>query len=93
MIAVSQENVEKALDEIDKGGGFGVPRKRRSTQYCLVARGRHYPPKYVLVRAYTMQTGTKPQGLTGGPMTNIPLQDIGYTILLDNCGNTCNFSD
>ena len=52
MIAVSQENVEKALDEIDKGGRFGVPRNRRSTQYCLVARGRHCPPLRPRARIY-----------------------------------------
>lgn len=93
MITVSPEYVEKALDEIDSGGLLGVPRKRQSTIYCLLKRERHYPPKYVLVRAYTLQTGAKPQGLTGGPPSNVPLEKLGYTVKPCRCGNTCNFSN
>ena len=94
VIFVTKENIEKALDEIDGNGPAGVPRKRRSTIYCLDTRGRHYPPKYVLMRAYILQTGNKPHGLSGGHPTNSPLRNLGYTIREDcHCGNTCNFSN
>jgi len=94
MITVSKEYVERALDEIDKGGPFSVPRKRQSTKYCLVTRGRHYPPKYVLMQAHKLQTKTKPKGLRGGPPSNVPLEKLDYKIEKHcPCGNTCNFSN
>jgi hypothetical protein len=94
MIDITRENVEKALDEIDGNGSLGVPSKRKSTTYCLDARGRHYPPKYVLMRAHILQTGIKPDGLIGGAPSNTPLRDLGYVILDGcGCGNTCNFSN
>jgi hypothetical protein len=94
VIAVTKENVEQALDEIDGNGSLGVPRKRKSTIYCLETRGRHYPPKYVLMRAHIIQTGTKPNGLIGGSPSNDPLRNLGYVIIENcGCGNTCNFSN
>jgi hypothetical protein len=78
---VTKENVEKALDEIDSGGSHGVPKKRKSTIYCLETRGRHYPPKYVLFRARKIQ-GTKRHGFRGGPRTNNQLQNLGRVIKL-----------
>jgi hypothetical protein len=74
MISVTKANVEKALDEIDRGGLLGVPRKRRSTKHCLLARQGHYHPKYVLMRAHILQTGRKPKGLTGGCASNVALR-------------------
>ena len=65
----------------------GVPRKRKSTVYCLETRGRHYPPKYVLMRAHILQTGTKPIGLIGGSPSNAPLRNLEYVIREDcACG-------
>ena len=89
---VTKESVEKALDEIDSGGLHGVPKNRKSTVYCLETRGRHYPPKYVLLRARRIQ-GIKRHGFRGGPRTNIQLQNLGYVVIEDRCGNTCNFSE
>lgn len=94
MINVTKENVERALDEIDRGGQLGVPRKRRSTRHCLITRGGHYPPKYVLMRASTLQTGAKPKGLMGGPPSNTPLMALGYKIKKNcGCGNKCQISN
>ena len=87
---VTKENVEKVLDEIDSGAR-PVPKNRNSTKYCLETRGRHYPPKYVLLRAIRIQ-GIKRYGYGGGPRTNIQLRNLGYLIREDGCGNTCNFS-
>lgn len=88
---VAKENVEKVLDEIDSGSR-PVPKNRNSTKYCLETRGRHYPPKYVLLRALKIQNGPKRGGFKGGSGTNIQLQKLGYVILEHGCGNTCNFS-
>ena len=76
VIAVTKDSVERALDEIDSDSYLGVPRKRKSTVYCLETRGRHYPPKYVLMRAHILQTGTKPIGLIGGSPSNAPLRNL-----------------
>ena len=94
VISVRKENVEKALDEIDRGGQLGVPQKRRSTKHCLLTRDGHYPPKYVLMRAYIIQTGIKPIGLIGGPPSNTPLETLGYEIKKNcGCGNKCHISN
>jgi hypothetical protein len=78
---VKQEDVEKALDEIDR---VGFPRKKKSTGYCMVSRDSHYPPKYVLKLAYQLKTGEKLVGFRGGKPVNNPLQALGY--LIEKCG-------
>jgi hypothetical protein len=88
---VTKESVEKVLDEIDSGSR-PVPKNRDSTNWCLVERGRHYPPKYVLHRARKIQ-GTKRRVGRGGLRTNIQLQNLGYVVIEDHCGGTCNFSE
>lgn len=90
---LTRESVEMALDEIDKGSR-PVPKNRDSTNWCLLERGRHYPPKYVLSRAKRIQ-GIELHGFRGGPRTNIQLQNLGYVIREEGCGcgNTCNSSD
>ena len=93
MISVKKESVEKTLDDIDRGGTLAVPHNRTSTKFCLVARGRHYPPKYVLRNAYQKETGIPHVRLKPGRDSNEPLQKLGYEILEDRCGNSCNVSD
>ena len=89
---VTKESVERALNEIDSASP-AVPRNRASTNYCLITRGRHYPPKYVILRARKIQAGIGPHGLRGGPRTNNQLKRLGYVVEGDHCGNTCNFAD
>lgn len=85
------EDVENVLDEIDT---VGLPRKRRSKEHCLVTRNSHYPPKYVLMRAYILRTGFKPRNFTGDFQSTIHLQKMGYTIKENcRCGNTCHTSN
>jgi len=43
-MALLREHVEAALDEIDRQG---VPANRCSKNWCMPARGQHYPPKFV----------------------------------------------
>jgi hypothetical protein len=52
----------------------GVPPRRGSREYCLIARGRHYPPKYVLSRAHFHQSGKALKGFKGGRQTNDELR-------------------
>jgi len=78
MLPITEQDVEKALDEIDRDG---VPASYRSRLYCLVARqGRHYPPKQVLRLAYRHGTGTELARAHGGEPTNGPLRELGYRI-------------
>ena len=81
-ISVSKEDIERALDQTDR---VGVPRNRRSTKYCLVARDRHYPPKLVLGRAKGMESPIP--GVSGGKPTNGPLEQHNYQIDECGCGN------
>jgi hypothetical protein len=71
VIPIKKINVDKALDEIDRKG---VPPRRRSTGYCIIARKHHYPPKYVLSRAHFYQSGKALKGFKGGPQTNDELR-------------------
>ena len=72
---MSKADVDAAVKEINLDG---VPKRRRSTKFCLQVGARHYPPKYVLALAVRNATGktllpadhsggarNKPQ--TGGP--------------------------
>ena len=77
---VSKEDVERALDQIDRDG---VSRKQRSTRYCLVARNRHYPPKLVL----SIASGIPLSEFGGGSPTNKKLQRLHYRIDRHGCGN------
>lgn len=83
MIPISKKDVDKALDEIDRDG---VPARRRSTGYCLEARGHHYPPKYVLSRTYHLKTGKGHPPLHGGERLNAYLRPF-YPVVSDNCRN------
>jgi hypothetical protein len=53
-MALSRAHVDAVLDELNRQG---IPGNRRSTGYCVVVEGRHYPPKYVVGRAYWFESG------------------------------------
>ena len=78
---VSKEDVERALDQIDRGG---VLRKQRSTRYCLMTRKeRHYPPKKVL----SIASGIPLSEFGGGSQTNKKLERLHYRIDQCECKN------
>jgi hypothetical protein len=77
MPPISQQDVEKALEEIKRDG---MCRNRRSTVYCLVAGERHYPPKQVLRLAHRHRYGTELARAHGGEPTNRPLRNLGFTV-------------
>jgi hypothetical protein len=76
---ITKAHVQNALKEIDR---HGVPRNRRSTRYCLIHNGKHYPPKYVLALAVQHATGRslKPDEHSGGAETNSRLRKLGFTV-------------
>jgi hypothetical protein len=80
---VLKEDVDKALDEIDR---HGIPARRRSIGYCLEARGRHYPPKYVLSLACRLKTGKGHPPLRGGEPLNAWLRPF-YPVVPHDCRN------
>jgi hypothetical protein len=75
----TKSDVKHALQQIDR---HGVPRNRRSTRYCLIHNGRHYPPKYVLALAVQRATGRalQPHEHSGGVETNSRLRELGFTV-------------
>lgn len=82
---VTRTNVQRALNEIDR---HGVPKNRRSTRFCLIHNGRHFPPKYVLALAVQHATGRslKPDEHSGGAETNSRLRRLGFTVeACDQC--------
>jgi hypothetical protein len=82
MVSITKQDVDEALDEIERQG---IPRRNRSTGYCLVARDKHYPPKHVL-RVIYQKKGEK-FTLHGGKPTNTKLRTQGYVIEKHRCGN------
>lgn len=76
---ISREHVEWALEKIDRDG---IPKRRHSREWNLVAGGKSYPPKYVLALAARRMTGKElsPQDYSGGEETNKILRDLAYEI-------------
>ncbi|MEJ5370261.1 MAG: hypothetical protein WHT08_18275 [Bryobacteraceae bacterium] len=76
---ITREDVDYALSYIDL---HGVPPDRKSTKFCLIYEGRHYPPKYVYALAADHRTGKTlhPEEFSGGKQTNIPLARLGFQI-------------
>jgi hypothetical protein len=83
MVSITKQDVEEALDEIDQ---VGIPHRRRSTSYCLIARDKHYPPKHVLRLIYKKK-GAEVSVLKGGELTNKKLREHGYVIEKHKCRN------
>ena len=84
---ISQSHVNAAVKEIDLEG---VPKRRRSTRFCLQVGVRHYPPKYVLALAVRNATGKTllPADHSGGAETNHRLAALGYQIVKCSCGGS-----
>ena len=83
---VRKTHVEAAIKEIERNG---VPKKRRSTRFCMKVGKRHYPPKYVLSLAVRNATGQTllPEDHSGGVETNGRLETLGFEIVV--CPTRC----
>ena len=82
-VELEEADIENVLKDID---AHGIPSRRRSKGFCLRKRGNHYPPKLVLLRAWSAKSGKKDSGFRGGKRTNKPLQDLHYTVVPCQCG-------
>lgn len=68
----------------------GVPRLRRSRNYCLAFNGRHYPPKYVIAVACMQSLGITldSEDFGGGDETNDFLSAHGLSVVSYQCGGS-----
>ena len=55
MAKLERKHVESALDEIGDPGN--VPPRYRAAKYCLITRGKHWSPKYVVGLAWKYAAG------------------------------------
>jgi len=85
---ISTAHIEEAVRRIVRGG---VPPGRRSLGYCLVAEGKHLPPKYTIALAHEIATGEflASDRFSGGPESNGFLRRRGFAVT--ECG--CRGSD
>ena len=51
---ITKAHVLEAIRRIERDG---IPPRRRSRGYCVVADGKHLPPKYVIALAHEAATG------------------------------------
>jgi hypothetical protein len=81
----SRSNVQAPIEEIKQDG---VPKRRRSTKFCLQVGAHHYPPKYVLGLAVRNATAksVSPTEHSGGTETNSRLKALGFKIEECTCG-------
>ena len=77
----------KAMRRIDRDG---VPPPRKARRYCLVATGRHFPPKYTIALAHEVATGEslRPVPFSGGDESNGFLRRHGFSVVECGCGGS-----
>lgn len=65
-----------------------IPKQNRSRGYCLVERGRHFPPKYTISRAHEMAKGwpLPTSEFYGGQDSNEFLRCRGFRVDECTCG-------
>ena len=84
---ITNADIVKAIRRIERDG---VPPSRKSRGYCLVANGRHLPPKYTIALAHEIATGEtlSPSFFSGGSETNDFLLRRGFDVQGCDCGGT-----
>ena len=82
---ITNPDIVEAIRRIRRDG---VPPSRNSRGYCLVANGRHLPPKYTVAVAYEVATGELLSSslFSGGPESNNFLRRRGFTVRECDCG-------
>jgi hypothetical protein len=88
---IEKSDIRRALKEIKPAS---VSPKRRSSKYCLIVRGRHYPSKQVVRLAYEIKHNRTAGGLfRGGRQIIEILKPMGYSVMpckrLPNCQDWC----
>ena len=84
---ITKADIVEAIRRIDRDG---VPPSRKSRGYCLVANGRHLPPKYTIALAHEVATGDplSPNLFSGGSESNDFLRCRGFTVGECDCGGS-----
>jgi hypothetical protein len=77
--ALDRDEILQALGKIAQER---IPRRRRSTKFCLAHQGRHYPPKLVI----SFASDLRPEDFAGGQQSNEALRKLNFTIVSCNCG-------
>ena len=82
---ISKKNIEVALRSILREG---VPSRRRGRDYCVVADGGHFPPKYTIALAHRIATGKflSSDRFSGGRESNDFLRRRGFDVVDCDCG-------
>ena len=84
---ITEANIAEALRRIIREG---IPPRRRGRGYCVVANGKHFPPKYTIALAHQVATGEplSPDRFSGGVESNRFLQDRGFAVVPCDCGGS-----
>lgn len=82
---ITKKNIDTALSYILREG---VPSRRRGRDYCLVADGKHFPPKYTIALAHRVATGEflSSDRFSGGKESNKFLERRDFDVVKCNCG-------
>ena len=84
---ITKTNIVEALGRIVRDG---IPSRRRARGYCLVADGKHFPPKYTIALAHQGATGEflNPNQFSGGVESNHFLRRRGFSVVPCDCGGS-----
>ena len=82
---ITKANIVAAMRRIDREG---VPPVRRARNYCLVVKGRHFPPKYTIAMAHQIATRRflHSYEFSGGAESNGFLRNRGFDVVECSCG-------
>ena len=85
---IAKKNIDTALSYILREG---VPSRQRGRDYCLVADGKHFPPKYTIALAHRIATGEflSSDRFSGGKESNDFLVRRGFNVVECGCGGVC----
>ena len=81
---ITEAHIVEAIRRISREG---IPRQRRSRRYCLVADGRHFPPKYTIALAHEIATGNflSSNQFSGGAESNCFLHSRNFDVIGCDC--------
>ena len=81
---ITEAHIVEAIQRISREG---IPRQRRSRGYCLVADGRHFPPKYTIALAHEIATGNflGSDQFSGGAESNCFLHSRNFDVIGCDC--------
>ena len=84
---ITKTNIVEALRRINRDG---ISSRRRGRGYCLVADGKHFPPKYTISLAHQVATGESLSSdqFSGGVESNHFLRSHGFNVVECDCGGS-----